>query len=105
MRNENLIILCLALALLYGVANLVGIPTLPYQLVIDLFVLVLLLLALDSREGGIKSPGIWIFIPLTFIVFLSTIVNGSDYFTAYRMFRNILIPYLFFLAIVNFPLS
>lgn len=105
MRNENLIILCLALALLYGVASLVGIPPLPYQLVIDLFVSVLFLFALDSREGGIKSPGIWIFIPLTFIVFLSTIVNGSDYFTAYRMFRNILIPYLFFLAVVNFPLS
>jgi len=105
MRNENLIILCLALALFYGVAFLVGIPTLPYQLVIDLFVLVFLVLALDSREGGIKSPGIWIIIPFTFIVFLSTIVNGSDYFTAYRMFRNILIPYLFFLAVVNFPLS
>lgn len=105
MRNEKIIILCLALALFYGVAFLVGVPLLPYQLLVDLVVILLFILALDSREGGIKSPGIWIFIPFAFIVFLSAVVNGSDYFTAYRMFRNIFIPYLFFLAVVNFPLS
>ncbi len=102
------ICLVLGLAFFQGVASYVGIPGLIYGLAIDASVLLALGVAVSiarTRSLEFRAPFFGIFAILTAVFIISAFLNHSDAFTAYRMLRNTLFTYLFFLAIINLPIN
>ncbi len=98
----------LGLAFCQGLASLAGIPGALYGLAIDAMILLLLGVAYTmckTRAVPFRAPAFWLFLGLSVVFLISAFLNQSDGFTSYRMFRNTLYPYLFFLGVFNLPLN
>lgn len=70
-----------------------------------MFLLLRTILSVSSRRRDFKLPGIRIFMAFSVVVFLSALINKSDFYQSYLYYRFFLTPYLFMLIMVNMELS
>lgn len=104
-RFSNIMILCLGLALFQGVAFFVGISTMLFQIIIDMIVIFIFFTAFLFKRERLVAPALGLFLFFSIIVILSGLINQSDFYTVFRMYRNTLIPYILFLSVLNLPLN
>lgn len=101
MKVHYLLILCIGLSLFEGLAELVGIPTFPYRLLIEAIIILLLYRAVQDNKNNLLAPGLKVFMGISLFFAASVLVNNSELLTSYRMYRNVLSPYMLFVAILN----
>jgi hypothetical protein len=109
MNISLLIRFIFGMAFFQGVLSYLGMPSVFYKLIIEACIAGLFFVYLYFLSGRTKksfnAPGLVWFVLFTFTVFISVSVNDSDLMTSILMYRQILWPYLFFIAILNIDLS
>ena len=104
--NPNINIRCIFLfAYTQGLMVLIGIPSQVSSLILELSIIIFFLsniLISINKKCKLQAPGITIMIIYSVIVALSIFANNSSLINSLMFYRQIVIPYLFFLALVNY---
>lgn len=104
--NPNINIRCIFLfAYTQGLMVLIGIPSQVASLILELSIIIFFLstiLISINKKCKLQAPGIIIMIIYSVIVAMSILANNSSLINSLMFYRQIVIPYLFFLALVNY---
>jgi hypothetical protein len=109
MQLSLVIKIIFGIVFLQGLFNYLGIPPLQHQLLFEFSILLLMFalfqfLTFRTRKDFL-APGLIWFVLFTISMLVSGLINDPDAYVSFLLYRNILLPYLLFLAILNIDLS